>query len=454
MRPDLTDPTRPLWRVFLAFLGPMVLANALQSLSGTFNAVFIGQMLGTHALAAVSAVFPIVFFLISLVIGIGAGASVLIGQAWGAREVHKVKTIAGTALALGLVLGLTVGVLGGTFAEATLRWLGTPADVFDDAVGYARVIMFAMPGLLFFILSTQLLRGVGDTVTPLYALVVSTAVSAALTPSFIRGWGGLPQLGVTSAAAATICAFVAALLFMGWLMRRKGHPLAPDRELLRALRIDPHVLKLVARIGLPTGVQVIVISLAEIALLSLINRYGSEATAAAGAVNQVINYVQFPAFSIAITASILGAHAIGAGQTQRLGAIAQTALMMNLLVTGGLVLIAYLFSRHLIAAFITSERVIELAQQLLHIMLWSTVVYGSAAALSGVMRASGVVLVPTAISILCILLVELPAAYGLSGVYGLEGVWMSYPIAFCAMLALQTAFYRFVWRKTRVERLV
>ncbi|HUL65686.1 MAG TPA: MATE family efflux transporter [Burkholderiaceae bacterium] len=446
--------TRPLWRVFLAFLGPMVLANVLQSLSGTFNAVFIGQMLGTHALAAVSAVFPIVFFLISLVIGIGAGASVLIGQAWGARERHKVKTIAGTALSLGLLLGLAVGVLGGVFTEAMLRWLGTPAEVYDDAVGYARVMMFAMPGLLSFILSTQLLRGVGDTITPLYALIVSTGVSAVLTPSFIRGWGGLPHLGVTSAAAASIGAFVAALLFMGWIMRRKAHPLAPDGELLRALRIDPHILKLVARIGLPTGVQVIVMSLAEIALLALINSYGADATAAAGAVNQVVNYVQFPALSIAITASILGAQAIGAGRTHRLGAITKTALMINLIITGSLVLIGYLFSRHLISAFITNADVIELAQRLLHIMLWGAIVYGFAAALSGVMRASGVVLMPTTISIACIVLVEVPAAYGLSHVFGLDGVWMSYPIAFSAMLVLQTAYYRLVWRKIQIERLV
>lgn len=85
---------------------------------------------------------------------------------------------------------------------------------------------------------------------------------------------------------------------------------------------------------------------------------------------------------------------------------------------------------------------------------WSAVVYGGAAALSGVMRASGTVLVPTAISIACIVLVELPAAYGLSGPFGLAGVWMSYPIAFCAMLALQTAYYRLVWRKMQIERLV
>ena len=212
---------RPLWRVFLVFLGPMILANILQSLSGTLNNVFVGQMLGTQALAAVAGMFPIIFFLISLVIGIGAGASVLIGQAWGAHEPHKVKAIAGTALALGLLLGLAVALFGGTFTEAMLRALGTPADVLPLAVGYARMMMLAMPGLLVFILLTQLMRGVGDTLTPLYALVLSTSVSCIFTPAFIRGWWGLPQLGVTSAAAASIISFICALLFLAWFMRRR-----------------------------------------------------------------------------------------------------------------------------------------------------------------------------------------------------------------------------------------
>jgi putative MATE family efflux protein len=445
---------RPLWRVFLAFLGPMVLGNVLQALSGTFNNVFVGQMLGTHALAAVAAVFPIIFFLISLVIGIGAGASVLIGQAWGARELRKVKAIAGTALALNLLLGLVIALVGGTFTEGLLRWLHTPPSVLPDAIGYARVMMFAMPGLLVFILSTQLMRGVGDTVTPLLALLMSTAISCVLTPAFIRGWWGLPSLGVTSAATASICSFVIALCFLAWYMRRKRHPLAPDRELLRALRLDPALLRLVVRLGLPTGMQMIVMSLAEIALLSLVNGFGPDATAAYGAVNQVVNYVQFPALSIAITASILGAQAIGAGRSDRLGAITRTGLQMTLVVTGGLVVLGYLLSRYIIGVFITSAPVVELAQSLLHIMLWSSVVYGCASVLSGVMRASGAVLVPTGISVVCVVAVEVPSAYALADHFGIQGVWMAYPIAFISMLVLQASYYLLVWRKRKIKRLV
>ena len=446
--------TRPLWRVFLVFLGPMVVSNVLQALSGTFNNVFIGQMLGTHALAAVASVFPIVFFLISLVIGIGSGASVLIGQAWGAKETHKVKQIAGTALGLGLMLGAAIAVLGGTFTEGMLKLLHTPPSVLPDALGYARVMMWAMPGLLVFILSTAMMRGVGDTVTPLLALLLSTAVSCVLTPAFIRGWWGLPSLGVTSAATASIGAFVCALIFLVVYMRWKKHPLAPDAEMLRAFRVDPKLLKLVMKIGLPTGMQVIVMSLAEVALLSLVNSFGADATAAYGAVNQVVNYVQFPALSIAITSSILGAQAIGAGKMDRLGAITRTGLKMNVVLTGSLVLLGYLLSRHLLGLFITSQPVVELAQTLLHIMLWGSIIYGFAAVLSGVMRASGAVLVPTCISIFCIAAIEVPSAYALAARFGIEGVWMAYPICFVSMLVMQAAYYRFFWRKRKIVRLV
>ncbi|XAH26233.1 MATE family efflux transporter [Xylophilus sp. GW821-FHT01B05] len=432
----------------------MVLSNILQSLSGTLNNIYIGQMIGTHALAAVAGMFPIVFFFISLVIGIGAGASVLIGQAWGARELGKVKAIAGTALSLGLLLGLVVALFGGTFTEVLLRALGTPADILPDAIGYARIMMLAMPGLLVYILLTQLMRGVGDTLTPLYALMMSTVVGLLLTPALIRGWGGLPQLGVRSAAVASIVSFIVALAFLVWHMRRKTHALAPDRVLLRALRVDRHILASVLRIGLPTGVQMIVISLAEIVLLALVNRFGSDATAAYGAVNQVVNYVQFPALSIAITASILGAQAIGAGRPERLGAIARTGLQLNLVLTGSLVVLGYLLSRQFLGVFITRPAVVEVAQTLLHIMLWSSVIFGFQAVLGGVMRSSGTVLVPTGISIFCIAAIEVPAAYGLSQHFGLNGVWMAYPITFIAMLVLQAAYYRLVWRHRKIERLV
>lgn len=446
--------SRPLWRIYLAFLGPMVLANILQSLSGSINGIYIGQMLGTQALAAVAGMFPIVFFFISLVIGVGAGASVLIGQAWGARELGKVKAIAATALTVCLLIGLIAAVLGNLFARPALQALGTPPEVLNDAVAYARVMMFTMPLLLVFIVYTQLLRGVSDTVTPLLALMLSTVVGLLLTPALILGWGGLPQLGVRSAAVAGLVAFVVAFAFLVVYLRCKNHPLAPDAELLRGLGFNRRLLAAVVRIALPTSVQMVVISLSELVILGLVNHYGADATAAYGAVNQIVNYVQFPALSIAITASILGAQSIGAGRFERLASILRTGLLLNVLLTGGLTLLGYLLSRQLLGLFLTSSPVLQMADHLLHIMLWSSVIFGFSTVIAGVMRASGTVLVPVAISVLSILLVQLPAAHLLGARYGLDGVWMAYPVAFTVMLMLQSAFYLLVWRYRRIERLV
>ena len=184
-------------KTFLFFLAPMLLSNILQSLSGTINNIYIGQMIGVSALAAVSSFFPVMFFFIAFVIGLGAGASVLIGQAWGARDVAKAKAVAGTTLAVGILLGLAVAVFGGAFTTPLLALLGTPPDVLADSTSYARIMLIAMPGLFVFLLSTAMLRGVGDTVTPLLTLIISTVVGLIVTPALIRGWGGLPQLGVT-----------------------------------------------------------------------------------------------------------------------------------------------------------------------------------------------------------------------------------------------------------------
>ncbi len=445
---------RPLWQVYLIFLVPMVLSNFLQGLSGTLNSIYIGQMLGTQALAAVSGMFPIVFFFIALVIGLGAGASVLIGQAWGAREPHMVKAITGATLSLGALIGLVAAVLGTLFARHALQALGTPADVLDDATAYMRVMMLTMPLLLVFVLFTQLLRGVSDTLSPLLALVVSTIAGLLLTPALIKGWLGLPPLGIQSAAIAGLISNLLAMLLLTVRLRSKQHVLAPDRELLKALRLNREILGKVLSIGLPTGVQMVVISLSELVILALVNQHGSQATAAYGAVTQIANYVQFPALSIAITASILGAQAIGAGQLERIGAILRTGLLINTVLTGALVLLGYALSHWLLGLFITDPATRAQAEHLLHIMLWSILIFGYQAAVGGIMRASGVVLMPVAISIFCILGVQTPAAYLLDAHFGLQGVWMAFPLAYVTMLLLQVAYYKLVWRHRQIKRLV
>ncbi|MBE0579364.1 MATE family efflux transporter [Devosia sp.] len=452
----MSPQSRPLWQRFALFLVPLMAANILQALSGTINSIYVGQLIGVEALAAIATFFPIMFFLLSFTIGISAGSTVLIGQAWGAGNVDKVKQVTGTTLAAAIALGIFVAVVGGIWTEQILSVLGAPDNILHIAVGYARIMFICMPSFFIFFVATSVLRGVGDTVTPLLSLIMSMLVGLVVTPALILGWFGLPQIGVNAAAVATIAGFVTVLAFLFVYMRARNMPLAPDRILLGAmLKPDFKLLGLILRLGVPAGLQMVISSISGIVVVGLVNRFGSDATAAYGALGQVMSYVQFPAMSIGIAASIFAAQAIGARQLHQIGSITRTALVLNLIITGGLIVLAYLFSQHLVALFITDPEVIELTETLLHVVLWSILCFGGSVVFSGVMRASGTVYAPMLLSLACILCIELPGAILLSQTsLGLTGIWIAYAASFTMMLVLQASWYQLVWKKKQIVALI
>ncbi len=447
--------SRPLWQTMLIFLVPLMLSNLLQSASGTFNSIFLGRFIGVHALAAVSSIFPIVFFLISFMIGISSGSTVLVGQAYGAKDEHKLKRIAGTTIGVGLYFSIAVCVLGVVFARELLEIIRTPSDILADATAYSRVIWLSLPILFPYLVYTTVIRGTGDSRTPFYFLVVSTALSAFLTPALIFGWLGLPKIGILSAAFANFIASMVAFAGMLIYLQVRKSPLRVDRELIADIvNVDWGIFGKVVRIGIPTGIQVVMVSLSEIAVITFVNRFGSHATAAYGAVNQVVSYVQFPAISIGITASIFGAQSIGARREDMLGAVVRSAVGLNYAIGAILIGLVYVFSNDVLGWFITDPPTLAVAHQLVMITMWSYLLFGNSAVISGIMRASGDVIVPTLNGVGAIWLVEVPAAYILMQHFGLPGVWMGYPIAFAAALTAQLTYYTLVWKKKTHERLV
>jgi putative MATE family efflux protein len=447
------DDTKPVWRTMLVFLIPLMLSNILQSASGTFTSIFLGRMIGVGALAAASSIFPMLFFLISFFIGISSGSTVLIGQAYGAGDTPRLLRAAGTTLTFAVLLGIVVGLIGLVFDRAILSLIGTPHDIFENAAAYARVVFLTMPVTFVYLAYTTFLRGVGDSRTPFVALLATTILGIILTPLLIAGAFGLPALGVIGAPIANITATAAGTLGLLVWLEMKGNPLAFG-NLRRALGLDVPLLLSLVRIGIPTGLQFVMVSLSEIAVITFVNRFGSHATAAYGAVNQVVSYVQFPAISIGIASSIFGAQSIGAQRVDRLTKIVRSGVTLNYIIGGVLIALVYLLDRPILALFITDGPTLEIAVQLLKITLWSYVIFGNTSVLSGVMRSSGTVLWPTALSILAIWGVEVPVAYVLSsGPLGLQGIWIAYPIAFICALAFQSIYYFGFWRRRPIRAL-
>ncbi|WP_455919389.1 MATE family efflux transporter [Priestia megaterium] len=438
----------------LVFLIPLMLSNAMQSVGQLAGSIIVGRALGVDALAAISAFFPLFFLLVSFSIGIGSGSSILIGQAYGAQNEKRVKEIIGTTLTFTFLVGIVLAVLGSIFAPDILRIMGTPANIIDVTVHYARILFVAIPVLFLYFVYTTFMRGTGDSKTPFYFLVVSTVLNIIFLPILIFGWIGVPKLGVYGAAYATVFSTVLTFIIMIIYLRKKNHPLKFDSSI--SLKMDGTLLKLLMRLGIPASINMILVSLSEIAVITFVNGFGSDATAAYGAVNQVASYVQMPAISLGIAVSIFAAQSIGANKFERLKEVIRSGIMLNYVIGSVLILLIYLFSNQILALFLTSQYTLRIAEELLVITLWSYLIFGHAQIITATMRASGTVLWPTVFSIMAIWCVEVPVAYVLSQFTPLEikGIWIGYPAAFVVSLILQYSYYQFVWKKKKIERLV
>ncbi|WP_180164489.1 MATE family efflux transporter [Acinetobacter sp. YH12049] len=443
-----------LWKTFLVFLVPLIATNILQNLSGTINTIFVGQMLGVHAIAAVAVFFPILFCLMAFVIGLSAGATVLVGQAWGAQNLEKVRTVVGSTLFMTLIGGSIIAFLGVIFAKPILLALGTAPDVMHLSLPYVQWMLAGSPLLFIYIIYTSILRGVGDSTTPLIASGMTIGSGLIITPVLIAGKFGFPSLGIIAPAIASHIGFLIALVFLYFYLKKKDHPLKLDFELIRHIRHQHDLSKITLRLGIPTGIQMVTTSVAGLVIVGLVNRHGADATAAYGAVNQVLNYIQFPALSIAIAASIFAAQAIGSGQSELINRVKRTAIGMNFIITGILVALGYLFSKYLMALFITDPEVVVLGQELLFIVLWSILFFGASAIFASIMRASGTVTVPMIINIMAIICIEVPCAYLFSEWWGLKGIWYAYALAFVSLCILQGLYYQLVWRRKAIKVLL
>jgi putative MATE family efflux protein len=454
-RGGVAQHEKPLWKTMLLFLIPLMISNALQSIGQLVGSILLGRWIGVEALAAVSAFFPIFFLLLSFVIGIGSGSSILIGQAYGAQDEERIKAIIGTSLTFTFVIGLVLAIAGGIFTWDVLQMVGTPENVLATSVHFARVMFLSMPLLFLYFVYTTLMRGTGDSKTPLYFLILSTGLNLGFLPILIKGWLGLPVLGVNGSAYANLASTVLTFVIMVIYLNVKKHPLRIDKAALHHLMPRTQLVRQLLRLGIPGSVQMILVSLAEIAVITFVNHFGSNATAAYGAVNQVASYVQMPAISISISVSIFAAQMIGANRMDKLNQVVKTGLILNYAVGGILVVLVYLFSRDILSWSLTSQATLNIAHELLVITLWSYLIFGNAGIFTSVMRASGTVVWPTVFAVVSIWAVEVPVAYVFSHMtsLGIRGIWIGYPAAFVVNLGMQYVYYRRIWRRKRIARL-
>src|SRR3954470_1258150 len=257
-RGDLTQGS--IGPTLLKFALPTLASSILQSLNGTINAIWVGRFLGEGALAATSNANMVMFLLTAFVFGFGMASTILIGQHWGRKDVEGARKIFGTATGGFVLITIAIAIAGYYLSGSILHLLGTPGDAAPLALAYLRVIFLAMPALLLLTLLMMALRGAGDSMTPLWFMIVAVLLDSGLNPVFILGLGPAPRMGIAGAATATLIANYTALIGLIGYIYLKDLPLRLRGRELRFLLPDLAVLKTIVIKGFPMGIQMVVVS--------------------------------------------------------------------------------------------------------------------------------------------------------------------------------------------------
>ncbi|MBC2663895.1 MATE family efflux transporter [Novosphingobium flavum] len=447
LKGDLTEG--PILRTLLAFSIPTLIANVLQTLNGSINAVWVGRLLGESALAATANANVIMFLLFAAVFGFGMATTVRVGQHFGARDIAAARRTFGAGLGFCVLIAVGVGLAGAIWSPALLHAMATPAASLAEADAYLRVIFVTTPLVSASMMLSMGLRGAGDSRTPLYAMILTVVLDVIFNPLLIRGIGPFPQLGIAGSALSTALANLAGVCLMVASLYWRDLPLRLRGAELRWLFPGRAETAYVVKKGLPMGAQMLLISSAQIVVVGLVNREGLDTTAAYGASVQLWNYLQMPAMAIASAVSAMVAQSVGAGKHGRVRQVTRTGILTTLAFTltmAGLIIVA---DRPLLALFLGGEsRALPIAAHMQLICTWSFAISGIMMILTGTMRAYGEVILPLVVMAIAFYPARLGFYYAFHPLMGAEALWWSYPVSSAAAVGLTwLAYARGSWRR-------
>ena len=439
----------PILRTLIIFSIPTMMSNILQTLGGTINTIWVGQLLGESALAATVNANLVMFVVFSTVFGFGMAATVRVGHHLGAGQLDGARRVFGAGTGFCTLFATGGAVLGWIFAEPLLWLLATPDAVRAEAMDYLRVVFFGIPLSTFSMMLSMGLRGAGDAKSPFYSVVVTTVLTVVLNPLLILGVGPFPELGIAGSALANVLANVGGLLLLVMWMYWRNLPLRlRGRELAYLNPVSPDLSYVLTK-GVPMGAQTLLNSASGLIMLGYVNREGMMTTAAYGAVMQVWSYVQMPAFAVSMGVSAMVAQSFGAGQHHRTEQVTMAGVGATIVITVGLTVLLLAFDTPLLSLFLGhGSQAVPIANHIQLIAIWAWVLNGVMMTMMGTLRSYGVVMAPLAIMFLSLYPGRLGFYELTYGALGADALWLSFVFGAAVSLALTALVYwKGSWRK-------
>lgn len=419
----------------LLFALPMVLGNVFQQLYSIVDSIIVGRFIGKEALAAVGASFPIIYTLIAMVIGVGSGATVVISQYFGAKDLVKVKRSISTVFIFLFFSSIVVSLVGYFFSEPVFRLLGVPAEVFDEAVIYFRIYILGQIFFFGYNGVTSVLRGLGDSRTPLIFTVVAVAINIVLDLLFVvvYDWGIEGVAYATLIAHAT--AFISAAIYLSW-----RHELISFAWVNLVFDVD--LFKKSLRIGLPTGFQQTFVALGMMAVMGIVSKFGTSVLAAYTVAMRIDAIASMPAMNFGSALSAFVGQNIGAGRSKRIIQGHRATIMLAGGISAIVSLMVVLFDRQLMGLFTSDLEVIEEGVRYLHIVCSFYVLFAIMFTYHGLFRGAGDTVVPMFVTLISLWVIRIPLAYYLSDLWGVNGIWWAVPIAWASGLLFSMVYYK------------
>ncbi len=421
-------------KLVVQFTIPMIIGNVLQQSYQIVNSIIVGRFIGESALAAVGASFPIIFLLISLVVGIANGATIIVAQLYGAKNFEKINKAIDTLNIFMFFSAILISFVGIYFAHGIFVLLDLPSDVIPSATLYLQVYLWGLIGLFGFHSASAILRGLGDSKTPLYIQLASIIVNIILDLILIIYF----KMGVEGAAIATIVAQGGTFVFTVFYLNKTNNHV---RFKLFNLHWNKELFHQSVRIGLPSGLQQSFVALGMMALIWIVDQFGTHVVAAYTVASRIDMFASIPAMTFSYGLSTFVGQNIGAGKWERARTGFHKTLWITSVMSVVMALIIGLFSHSIMTAFSNQTDVIDYGSQYLQIVASFYVLFSLMFVIQGILRGAGDTLVPMFITLFALWGVRIPVSYVLSKHFGVTGIWWGIPTGWIIGMFFAWAWY-------------
>ena len=431
-----------IWKSILLFSVPLILGNLLQQLYNTADSIIVGNFLGSNALAAVGSSGSPIYLLIGFSQGVAVGAGVVVSQYLGAKDKKETRIAVHTSLAIAVILGLILTVGGIAVSRSLLVWMNTPEEVLGDAVTYMKLYFGGVLFSVVYNMAAGILNAAGNSRRSVIYLACASITNIILDLVLIAGL----KMGVAGAAIATdISQLVSCVLSLRFLMKVD----ADYKVELSAIRPDQRMTSRIIRIGLPTGIQNMVISFSNVLVQSSVNSYGAAAMAGFAAYMKIDGFNILPVMSFSMAATTFVGQNFGAGKLDRVKRSLWVTMAMSVgytLFTGALLLV---FRYPILHLFTQDDTVVEFGVAAMKYFCPFYFLLAILHSLAGAVRGTGKSVPPMVVLLLSLCLFRVAwIQFILPFFHSIEGVFVLYPVSWGLGAVLMVLY---TWRANWME---